>query len=107
MTALNPARQINEPTGVIRMASEHPMGMTSERPMGMAGEQHLETPAMQPHMNGGGHLYMQTNEIHNSIVHYRRAANGGLDEVDRVSTEGAGSGEFKPTSGQESAPNAF
>src|SRR5262245_11984581 len=54
-----------------------------------------------------GHLYMQTNEIHNAIVHYRRAENGAIEEVDRVSTGGAGSGEFKPTSGQESAPNAF
>ena len=61
-------------------------------------------------MNGHeavGHLYMQTNELHNAVVHYRRSANGTIEEVDRVSTGGAGSGEFKPTSGQESAPNAF
>ena len=60
-------------------------------------------------MNGGavGHLYTQTNELRNSIIHYRRAANGTIEEIDRVSTGGAGSGEFKPTSGQESAPNAF
>src|SRR5581483_5669874 len=54
-----------------------------------------------------GHLYTQTNELRNSIIHYRRSANGSIEEVDRVSTGGAGSGEFKPTSGQESAPNAF
>src|SRR5262245_11074524 len=54
-----------------------------------------------------GHLYMQTNEPRNTITHYRRSANGAIEEVDRVSTGGAGSGEFKPTSGQESAPNAF
>jgi 6-phosphogluconolactonase (cycloisomerase 2 family) len=54
-----------------------------------------------------GHLYMQTNEIRNSVVHYRWAASGALTEVDRVSTGGAGSGVFKPISGQESAPNAF
>ena len=58
-------------------------------------------------MNGGGHLYIQTNEIRNCIIHYRRAANGTLTEVERVRTAGAGSGEFKPISGQESAPNAF
>ena len=61
-------------------------------------------------MNGHeavGHLYLQTNELRNAIVHYRRSANGAIEEVDRVSTGGAGSGEFKPTSGQESAPNAF
>jgi len=54
-----------------------------------------------------GHLYMQTNEIKNAIVRYERKANGSLVEVERISTGGAGSGEFKPISGQESAPNAF
>lgn len=57
--------------------------------------------------NAVGHLYTQTNEIRNSLIHYRRAENGAIEEVDRVATGGAGSGEFKPTSGQESAPNAF
>src|SRR4029077_13027777 len=46
-------------------------------------------------------------ELRNSMVHYRRSSNGSIEEVDRVSTGGAGSGDFKPTSGQESAPNAF
>src|SRR5499427_2485913 len=55
----------------------------------------------------GGHLYMQTNEIRNVIVHYRRSANGILTEVERVATGGAGSGTFKPISGQDNAPNAF
>jgi 6-phosphogluconolactonase (cycloisomerase 2 family) len=54
-----------------------------------------------------GHLYMQTNEIENAIIHYERGATGALTDVERVSTGGAGSGEFKPISGQESAPNAF
>ena len=54
-----------------------------------------------------GHLYMQTNEVRNAIVHYHRAANGTLAEVQRYRTGGAGSGIFKPISGQESAPNAF
>ena len=67
---------------------------------------------MQPSHSMNGHeavgqLYMQTNELRNAVVHYRRAANGAIEEVDRVATGGAGSGEFKPTSGQESAPNAF
>src|SRR5262245_57968607 len=56
---------------------------------------------------GGGPLYMQTNEIQNAIIHYRRGAKGALTEVERVPTGGAGSGIFKPISGQESAPNAF
>jgi len=60
---------------------------------------------MSPH--GGGHLYMQTNEVKNTIIHYHRSANGTLTEVERVATGGAGSGTFKPISGQESAPNSF
>jgi len=36
-------------------------------------------------MNGrGGHLYMQTNEVKNTIIHYHRSANGTLTEVERV-----------------------
>jgi hypothetical protein len=64
--------------------------------------------AQQMSMNGhGGHLYMQTNEIKNVVTHYHRSANGTLTEVERVATGGAGSGTFKPISGQESAPNSF
>lgn len=71
-----------------------PQGMTSvSREMGMNSH--------------GGHLYMQTNEIENAIVHYHRSANGALTEMERVATGGAGSGTFKPISGQESAPNSF
>jgi hypothetical protein len=68
--------------------------------MGMSKE--MSTP------NGrGGHLYMQTNEVKNAVVHYHRSANGTLTEVERVATSGAGSGVFKPISGQDSAPNSF
>src|SRR5215470_5220931 len=55
----------------------------------------------------GGHLYIQTNEIKNAVIHYRRDANGLITEVGRTATGGSGSGTFKPISGQESAPNAF
>ncbi|MFF7190417.1 beta-propeller fold lactonase family protein [Streptomyces sp. NPDC008222] len=55
----------------------------------------------------GGHLYMQTNEIRNSIIHYVRESDGTLTELERVLTGGAGSGTFKPVSGEEHAPNAF
>lgn len=44
----------------------------------------------------GGHLYMQTNEVKNAIIHYRWSANGTLAEVERVATGGAGSGELSP-----------
>src|SRR5215475_143744 len=55
----------------------------------------------------GGHLYMQTNEIRNAIVHYRWSTSGMLTEEERVPTGGTGSGTFKPISGQDSSPNAF
>ena len=55
----------------------------------------------------GRHLYMQTNEVRNAVVHYHRNDNGTLTEVERCLTGGAGSGTFKPISGQESAPNSF
>jgi len=79
------------------MANE--MGM-SRQPMGGASE-------MMSQNGQGGHLYMQTNETRNLIVHYRRSANGTLTEIERVATGGRGSGTFKPISGQESAPNSF
>jgi len=44
----------------------------------------------------GGHLYMQTNETRNAVVHYRRSSSGALAEVERVSTGGAGSGLLSP-----------
>ncbi len=55
----------------------------------------------------GGHLYMQTNELGNAVIHYQWSASGTLTEIERVPTGGAGSGTFKPISGQESAPNSF
>jgi 6-phosphogluconolactonase (cycloisomerase 2 family) len=60
----------------------------------------------QAGMAGGGHLYMQTNETQNTVVHYRRHPNGTITEVELTSTSGAGSGTFKPISDQESAPNS-
>jgi len=73
--------------------------MGKEKEMGMSREMGSS--------NGGGHLYMQTNEVKNVIIHYHRSSNGTLTEVERVATGGAGSGTFKPISGQESAPNSF
>ncbi len=76
-----------------------PMETSKSKDASMSGEMS---------MNGrGGHLYMQTNEVKNTIIHYHRSANGTLTEVERVATGGAGSGTFKPISGQESAPNSF
>ncbi|GAA5189877.1 hypothetical protein GCM10023322_43610 [Rugosimonospora acidiphila] len=55
----------------------------------------------------GGHLYLQTNEVRNAVIHYRRSTDGALTEVARIPTGGSGSGGFKPISGQPSAPNDF
>jgi len=57
--------------------------------VGMSNEMGMS----HPH---GGHLYMQTNETRNAIVHYRWSANGALTEGERVVTGGAGSGELSP-----------
>jgi 6-phosphogluconolactonase (cycloisomerase 2 family) len=54
-----------------------------------------------------GHVYMQTNETRNRIMHFGRNADGQLELLESIPTGGAGSGVFKPISGQESAPNAF
>jgi hypothetical protein len=63
-----------------------------------------EMPMSEGH---GGHLYMQTNEIRNAIIQYSRSADGTITELEHIPTGGAGSGVFKPISGQDSAPNAF
>src|SRR5580700_5679441 len=55
-----------------------------------------QAPTTQTKKAAGGHLYMQTNETRNSIIHYHRSANGALAEVERVATGGAGSGELSP-----------
>src|SRR5262245_30483499 len=83
------------------------MTMSSESPMPMRAMPDDAMHAMLGDMRNGGHLYMQTNELRNAVVHYRRSPDGTIDEVDRVATGGTGSGVFKPTSGQDSAPNAF
>jgi 6-phosphogluconolactonase (cycloisomerase 2 family) len=81
--------------------------MAMEKKMDMSAEKQKNIRSGESGMGTAGHLYMQTNETRNSVVHYMRAANGNLTEVERVLTGGNGSGEFKPISGQESAPNAF
>jgi hypothetical protein len=54
----------------------------------------------------GGHLYMQTNETQNAVIHYLRSANGTINEVERIPTGGSGSGVFRPLY-QANGPNAF
>src|SRR5215469_7106878 len=80
-------------TAKMSMGSDKDMGM-NPRMSGMNG-------------HGHGHLYMQTNETQNCVIHYQRAPDGTITEAERMRTGGVGSGGFKPISGQESAPNAF
>jgi 6-phosphogluconolactonase (cycloisomerase 2 family) len=54
----------------------------------------------------GGHLYMQTNETRNAVIHYRRSASGVITEVERIPTRGSGSGVFRPIY-EANGPNAF
>jgi hypothetical protein len=54
----------------------------------------MSAQAPDGHMSQGGHLYMQTNEARNSVVHYLRAPDGQITEVERQLTGGAGSGAF-------------
>ena len=73
----------------------------------MSYEQSMSAQAMHGGMMHGGSMYLQTNETHNAIIHYMRSENGTITEAERIPTGGAGSGVFKPISGQASAPNAF
>ena len=78
-----------------------PMNEMSAQPeLGVRREAGMSPP-------GGGYLYMQTNQVRNAIIHRHRSGNGTLTEVERVATDGAASGTFKPISSQESAPNSF
>lgn len=71
------------------------MSKSAMQPQGM--QQQMQAQAMQPHMmQQGGHLYMQTNETRNCVIHYFRAPDGKLSEVERVFTRGAGSGLESP-----------
>jgi WD40 repeat protein len=82
------------------------MGMPAQEPMSV-GAQPMPMSALHGDMTKSGNLYIQTNELRNAVIHYVRSANGTITETERVLTGGAGSGVFKPISGQESAPNAF
>jgi hypothetical protein len=101
MAALSPVQLIDTPSrrwGVMGMESEMSAGM-SEEPMA--------APAMHPHTNGGGHLYTQTNESQNCVIHCLRSADGTIIESERVATGGAGSGGYNPIVNRESTPNPF
>ena len=83
----------------------NPGQMGRQGQMGRPEQMGPEQMGMPQH--NGGHLYIQTNETQNFIIHFWRAADGSITEADRTATGGSGSGVFKPISGEESAPNAF
>jgi 6-phosphogluconolactonase len=51
------------------------------------------------------HVYTQTNETNNAVIHFSRNKNGSLVEVERVLTNGKGTNGFKATTGETSAPD--
>ena len=75
--------------------------------MSMSEEHSMSTQPSRGDMLHGGHLYTQTNETRNAIIHYVRSPDGTITEAERILTGGSGSGVYKPISGQASAPNAF
>lgn len=50
-----------------------------------------------------GHLYIQTNEMRNHVIHYLRTADGKIREAERAQTGGAGSGPCVPVNGTGNA----
>jgi hypothetical protein len=70
----------------------------------MSNEQ--STRAFHGDMRHGGHLYMQTNETRNAVIHYLWSANGTIAEMERAPTDGFGSGAFSPIY-QINRPNDF
>ena len=72
-----------------------PKEMMQSREMSMPRDMSMSK-EMSMSNHHGGHLYMESNETRNSVIHYVRSANGALTEVERVATGGAGSGLISP-----------
>jgi hypothetical protein len=70
------------------------MNMPNEEAPSMQELQAQMMQAPEGRMTQGGHLYIQTNETRNSIIHYLRAPDGKITEVERCLTGGSGSGAF-------------
>jgi hypothetical protein len=69
---------------------------SSESAQPVSGQMAEDAMGMMPggQMHDGGHLYMQTNEARNCVIHYLRAPEGTITEMERCLTGGAGSGTF-------------
>jgi hypothetical protein len=70
----------------------------------MSNEQAMQV--SQGEKGHGGHLYMQTNETQNAIIHFLWSPSGAITEAERTLTNGAGSGGFSPIYLNE-RPNDF
>src|SRR5215470_12803573 len=79
-------------------------GMVGARPKALGSSRTSKVTSVS-HLRGG-HLYMQTNETRNEVVHYRWSAGGTLTEAERMPTGGAGSGVISPIY-HVSRPNEF
>jgi hypothetical protein len=62
----------------------------------MSNEQSEATQTVPGDKGHGGHLYMQTNETQNAIIHYLWSASGTIAEAERILSNGSGSGGFSP-----------
>jgi hypothetical protein len=93
-------RDFLKTTGVVTGA----IGLAPTLSAPFASAAFAETKTRTQH--GDGHLYMQTNETQNAVIHYLRSASGTLTEVERISTGGSGSGVFRPLY-QANGPNAY
>jgi hypothetical protein len=96
----NRRRDFLKTTGVVTGA----IGLAPTLSAPFASAAFAETKTRTQH--GDGHLYMQTNETQNAVIHYLRSASGTLTEVERISTGGSGSGVFRPLY-QANGPNAY
>src|SRR5918999_3741768 len=78
----------------------------ARRAVASAAPQSEMSPMMaEGHVSTVGHLYTQTNEFENCVIHYLRSRDGRITEAERVPTGGAGSGGYNPIVHKDSAPN--
>ena len=80
--------------------------MPDTESMAMQSGQEMREPARMG-MSQGGHLYMQTNETRNCVIHYLRSPEGTIKESERWLTGGPGTGGYNPTVDAQSTPNDF
>jgi len=88
------------------MPDTESMAMQSGQEMMQPVRAEMREPARMG-MSQGGHLYTQTNETHNCIIHYLRSPEGTIKESERSLTGGPGTGGYNPTVDAQSTPNDF